>query len=260
MRAEALHSAPLGYLRRDILGVAVTAIGGEEAMALLGERIAARRFTRIAFLNAHNANLAVGEEAFRSALGAFVVLADGIGVDIASRLLYGAPFPQNLNGTDFVPEFLRRQTVPLKVGLVGAHRRNGELARRKLQEIAPQHDFMFLRDGYFAADENGAVLDAIAAARPDVLLVAMGAPRQELWIARHITPAHCTVPIAVGALFDFLSGAVPRAPRMLRSWRFEWLFRLALEPRRLWRRYLLGNPVFLLRVMKQKLSGRGRPE
>ena len=87
-----------------------------------------------------------------------------------------------------------------------------------------------------------------------MLLVAMGVPRQELWIARHIDERHCTLPIAVGALLDFLSGAVPRAPLWMRRLRLEWLFRLVVEPGRLWRRYVVGNPLFLVRVVRQRLS------
>ena len=74
--------------------------------------------------------------------------------------------------------------------------------------------------------EEPAILERIEALRPDILLVAMGVPRQEFWIASNITPRHCTLPIAVGALLDFLSGAVPRAPLWMRRLRLEWLFRL----------------------------------
>ena len=82
----------------------------------------------------------------------------------------------------------------------------------------------------------------------------MGVPRQEFWIAKNITPRHCTLPMAVGALLDFLSGTVPRAPAWMRRLRLEWVVRLIIEPGRLWRRYILGNPAFLARVVRQKLS------
>ena len=80
-------------------------------------------------------------------------------------------------------------------------------------------------------------------------------PRQEKWVAHKIDARHCTLPIAVGALFDFLSGTVPRAPMWMRRLRLEWFYRLSHEPRRLWRRYVIGNPLFMLRVLRQKLSG-----
>ncbi|EKF20561.1 WecB/TagA/CpsF family glycosyltransferase [Nitratireductor pacificus] len=256
MNVEPLHAAPASYERRDILGTSVTVIGRDDAMALISRHVAERRFTKVGFLNAHNANVATGDPEYRAALQDFLILADGIGVDIAAKLLYGAPFPDNLNGTDFVPEFLRREKASLRVGLLGARRSNAEAAQAKLVALAPQHEFVFLHDGFFTGEEEPAVLAAIADARLDVLLVAMGVPRQELWIARNITARHCTVPMAVGALLDFLSGSVPRAPLWMRRLRLEWLFRLCLEPRRLWRRYVVGNPVFLLRVLGQKLAGR----
>ena len=239
---------------KTILGIPVLAIRWDDAIALLNRLIAERRFTKVSFLNAHNANLAYTDPVFAQALDDFLILPDGIGVDLAAKLLYGAPFPDNLNGTDFVPAFLQASTKPLTVGLLGATRVNAEAASRKLAAIAVQHNFVVIHDGYFSAAEEAGIVDRIEELRPDVLLVAMGVPRQELWIARHIDARHCTLPIAVGALLDFLSGAVPRAPLWMRRLRLEWLFRLAVEPGRLWRRYMVGNPLFLWRVARQKFS------
>lgn len=252
-------AAPAACPRRDILGTQVASLDRAGAMALLGRCLAERRFTRVTFLNAHNANIAVGDAEFRAAMQDFLVLADGIGVDIAGRLLHGASFPDNLNGTDFVPAFLCGQEKRLRVGLLGARRENAEAAEKRLAALAPQHEFVFLQDGFFDAGDEPAILERLAAARPDVLLVAMGVPRQEMWIARNLTHRHCTLPVAVGALFDFLSGSVPRAPRWMRRMRLEWLYRLANEPRRLWRRYVVGNPLFLVRVVRQRLSGAPAP-
>ncbi|WP_367715957.1 WecB/TagA/CpsF family glycosyltransferase [Nitratireductor sp. GISD-1A_MAKvit] len=245
--------------RRDILGTDVSVISRDDATALLAESIAARHFTRVTFLNAHNANVAIANRQFRQALPGFLVLADGVGVDIASKVLYGEAFPDNLNGTDFVPDFLKSQPGKLTVGLLGSRRENALCAAEKLAQHAPQHEFVFLHDGYFDVQQEQAILETLKEKRPDIVLVAMGVPRQELWIAEKLGPEHCTVPIAVGALLDFLSGAVPRAPAWMRRMRLEWLFRLGLEPRRLWRRYVVGNPLFLLRVLGQRIrGGRGR--
>ena len=126
--------------------------------------------------------------------------------------------------------------------------------RQDSASSSPHHRFVVIHDGYFTAAEEPFILERIEALRPDILLVAMGVPRQEFWIAKNITPRHCTLPMAVGALLDFLSGTVPRAPAWMRRLRLEWVFRLIIEPGRLWRRYILGNPVFLARVMRQKLS------
>ncbi|RWN09531.1 MAG: glycosyltransferase [Mesorhizobium sp.] len=252
-----MHSAGAAFgldKLMTILGIPVVAVRWNDAIALLNRLIAERRFTKVSFLNAHNANIAYTDPVFAGALDDFLILPDGIGIDLAARLLYGAPFPDNLNGTDFVPAFLQASTTPLTVGLLGATRVNAEAASVKLAALAVQHKFVVIHDGYFPASQEREIVDRIAALRPDVLLVAMGVPRQELWIERHIDARHCTLPIAVGALLDFLSGAVPRAPLWMRRLRLEWLFRLAVEPSRLWRRYVVGNPLFLLRVVRQKFS------
>ena len=257
-----MHTARAAFgldsLKR-ILGISVLAIRWDDAIALLARLIAERRFTKVSFLNAHNANIAYSDPVFAEALDDFLILPDGIGVDLAAQLLYGAPFPDNLNGTDFVPAFLQASTRPLTVGLLGATRVNAEAASVKLAALAVQHNFVVIHDGYFSAAQEPEIIGRIAALRPDMLLVAMGVPRQELWIARHIDERHCTMPVAVGALLDFLSGSVPRAPLWMRRLRLEWLFRLAVEPGRLWRRYVVGNPVFLLRVIRQKFSHRPAP-
>jgi exopolysaccharide biosynthesis WecB/TagA/CpsF family protein len=239
---------------RTILGVSVANIEWSEAITLCKRILDERRFTKVTFLNAHNANLAAADKKFAAALDDFLILPDGIGVDIAARLLYGSPFTSNLNGTDFVPGFLKASEKTLNVGLIGTTRRNAETAARNLSTLAGQHRYSVIDDGYFSERDEPEILERIKRMRPDILLVAMGVPRQELWIAQNITDRHCTLPIAVGALLDFMSGAVPRAPLWMRRLRLEWVFRLMLEPRRLWRRYVLGNPLFLARVLRQKLS------
>ncbi len=240
---------------RDILGISVAAMSMDEALALFEKRIALRQFLPLAFLNANNANIAQQNAALKEAFGKFLVVADGVGVDIASLALHGAMFPANLNGTDLVPSLLRRIKRPLKVALIGARRDIAESARDAFQNMCPQHKVSVIADGYFRSDDEALILGRLESERPDVLLVAMGVPRQELWIAQNIGPGHCTVPIAVGALFDIFTGTVPRAPDLMMALRIEWLYRLWREPKRLWRRYIIGNPVFLASVIKAKVRG-----
>jgi UDP-N-acetyl-D-mannosaminuronic acid transferase (WecB/TagA/CpsF family) len=108
-----MHSARAAFgldKLKTILGIPVVAIRWNDAIVLLNRLIAERRFTKVSFLNAHNANIACTDPVFAEALDDFLILPDGIGVDLAARLLYGAPFPDNLNGTDFVPAFLQAST------------------------------------------------------------------------------------------------------------------------------------------------------
>jgi exopolysaccharide biosynthesis WecB/TagA/CpsF family protein len=240
---------------RDILGISVAVMSMEEALALLESRIAQGEFLPLAFLNANNANIANKHSELKRAFARFLVVADGVGVDMASLALHGQMFPANLNGTDLVPRLLRRIQSPLKVALIGARREVANCARDAFQAMCPQHTVSVISDGYFSAADEPRSLSQLEAERPDVLLVAMGVPRQELWIADKLRPEHCTAPIAVGALFDIFTGAVPRAPGWMLALRIEWLYRLWREPKRLWRRYIIGNPVFLGSVIKAKLGG-----
>lgn len=242
---------------RDIGGVGVAVLTAAEALATLDRALAARRHRKLAFCNAHLVNLAFHDARLRARLAGFLVLPDGVGVDLGGRLLHGARFPANLNGTDFIPALLAAQLGPLRVMLLGGRPGVAQRAAERLASDHPAHAFAVLGHGYFAPGEEAALLARLERERPDLLLVAFGAPRQETWIAERLDGRHVTVAAGVGALFDFLAGEVARAPAAVRRLRLEWLYRLWLEPGRLWRRYVLGNPLFLWRMLRLRLSGRG---
>lgn len=250
------HSA-----HRDIMGIRVSALGWTQALDQLQAAIEGDGMPRVFnFLNANNANLAMRNDTYRRGLSRCEVLPDGFGVDIASRTLHGTAFPANLNGTDFVPALLVHIERPLKVALIGA--RPDILARAvdSFRTTTPWHDFRAIADGYFDKSESGPVLERLADFDPDITLVALGSPVQELWIDSHITKRHGRVVFGVGALFDFISGSVPRAPLTMRNLRLEWVWRLMIEPSRLWRRYIVGNPVFLFHVLRYKMTGANRAD
>ncbi|MBA8877130.1 WecB/TagA/CpsF family glycosyltransferase [Phyllobacterium myrsinacearum] len=238
-----------------ILGVPVLALPWDEAIEHLHGLIDKQSFTLITWLNAHNSNLARENARFRQALDQFLVLPDGIGVDIAARLLHGEPFPDNLNGTDFTPALLRGHTNPLRIGLLGARRSVVEKAAENLKRNAPQHEYRVISDGFFNVSDEPRILQSLAEYHPHILLVAMGVPRQELFMHEKLTAQHCVLAFGVGALFDFRAGAVLRAPIWMQKSRLEWLYRFSQEPTRLWRRYVLGNPLFLLRVLRELVMG-----
>jgi beta-1,4-glucosyltransferase len=189
---------------------------------------------------------------------AFLLVNDGIGMQIAALLRFGHGFRENLNGTDFVPRFLRAFERPLAIYLVGAKPEVVATAAAAIAAIPPCRVVGFC-DGYSVWHREEHVLTQIAAARPDVLLVALGNPLQEQWILRHWDRLDAKVIFGVGALFDWMAGRHRRAPVLVRSMRLEWVYRLALEPRRLGRRYTLGVLHFFSLVMggAVPLSGRG---
>ncbi len=244
--------------KRAILDVPVAEIGWQEAKDAIGSALDAGDYLPVAFLNAHGVNIAAKDPGYAASLQSFLVLPDGIGVDLASRAIYGAPFPANLNGTDFVPDWLKTMPQSRTVGLLGATPLSIENAFEHFKRLAPQHRFVMVHNGFFDETAEKAILDQLSTLKPDILLVAMGIPRQELWIAQKLTPSHCTIPVAVGALFDFVGGTLPRAPSVIRQMRLEWLYRLLIEPRRLFARYVLGIPVFFWRVVRHRRNGNPR--
>lgn len=247
----------LGSDTRNILGVCVRVLDRRSAVQDIEKTLISSTHKKFAFLNAHGANLSYHDEDYRQVLRGFTVLADGIGVDLGSKFLYGEAFPENLNGTDFIPYLLETISPGRTVGLFGA---NLDVAKNALEVFTsnyPQHEFILFGDGYFELANEGEILGHLKSSRPDLLLVALGNPLQEKWIFKHISKDHAKVAIGVGALFDFTAGRVPRAPKCMIAFRIEWFFRLLLEPGRMWRRYVLGNPLFLFRILKQKLFGLG---
>jgi exopolysaccharide biosynthesis WecB/TagA/CpsF family protein len=242
--------------QRDILGMPVFDLRWEDAFAF-AEQVATMPFgqTVIAFLNANNANLMMRDPQYRAALERQVVFPDGHGMDIASRLFHGQQFPANLNGTDFVPALLTYISRPMRVAMIGTRMATLQRAAENFRRHAPWHSFFPVADGFFDQSRSDEVMAKVRAVEADILLVAMGSPRQEKWIDGHVGPGHARLVLSVGALFDFVAGDVVRAPQGVRRLRLEWLHRLMQEPRRLWRRYIFGNPLFLWHILRYRMYG-----
>jgi exopolysaccharide biosynthesis WecB/TagA/CpsF family protein len=239
--------------QRAILGISVHSETQQQATALLEQRLFSRRPTKLAFANAHLLNTAFEDRHLHQIMQDFLVLNDGTGVNIASRVLFGHKFPYNLNGTDFVPYFLDNCTKPLDIFLLGATEKVVQKTRAVFARRWPQHRVVGFQNGYFTDSEFVGIKQKIAALQPHMVLVAMGNGKQER-LAAELVPDAAVSAWCIGALFDFLSGEVPRAPYWMRKLGSEWVFRLFVEPHRLWRRYMIGNPKFLIRVIRQRLS------
>jgi alpha-1,3-mannosyltransferase len=250
-----VYEAVQGTRTRRILDVSLPVWKRATAVAELDRHFERDTNIVVAFANANCLNFAQTDLQVRAALGNALVLNDGIGVDLASRLLFGAQFPDNLNGTDFTPYYLRNTRHSFRLYLLGGRPGIAERAAQHLSQVCPHHSIVGCRDGYFRRSEDLLVAQAVRAARADVLLVAMGNPDQELWLRNNLPATGCRLGFAIGALFDFMAGEAERAPSWVRAARLEWAYRLAHEPRRLWRRYVLGNPIFLARVIGQWWSG-----
>ncbi|PZM11976.1 WecB/TagA/CpsF family glycosyltransferase [Rhizobium tubonense] len=243
--------------RRMIFDLPVCDLDWQDALTFVNELASATAGqTVISFVNAHNMLVMLNDGNYREVLSGNLVLPDGLGLDIASRVSHGASFPANLNGTDFVPALLTFMDKPKRIGLVGGRREVIEKAAENFRAHAPWHNFVVISDGYFDKQNSQGVVAEIERQKLDVLIVGMGTPLQEAWVAANVTPEHARLVLTVGALFDFVSGTVPRAPSIMRTLRLEWVYRLQKEPGRLWRRYLLGVPLFLYQVARHRLSER----
>src|SRR5262249_45654429 len=161
--------------QRTILGVSFTAMNREQAAKRIDEGLQSGNPLRIAFANAHTLNVAARNALYRNVLRRFLVLNDGIGVDLASRIKFGRTFPENLNGTDFVPYYLSATRHNLRIFLLGAERNVVSEAARRFAVTWPRHTIVGACDGYFSGEEQIKELcRAIRDTKPDLLLLGLG--------------------------------------------------------------------------------------
>jgi exopolysaccharide biosynthesis WecB/TagA/CpsF family protein len=235
----------------DVAGVRVDMLAEAEALARIEDLHHRGRAGLVTYVNPHTVNLASRDAAFATLLnGADMRLADGFGIRIAARRR-GVRVPAILNGSDFNAAVLRRAARHgWAVFLLGGSEGVADRAGARLSATIPGLLVAGTHHGFFADDEGDAVAARIRASRASVLMVALGQPRQERWLAEHLQASGVRVGLAVGGFLDFSSGSVRRAPSWMNRAGLEWTFRLAQEPRRLGRRYLLGNPQFLWRVAR----------
>jgi N-acetylglucosaminyldiphosphoundecaprenol N-acetyl-beta-D-mannosaminyltransferase len=215
-------------------------------------------------VNAHAINLAHRHEWFAAALrGADLVFCDGYGVLLGARLL-GQVLPERITYADWAWQlagFCEAEGISLY--LLGARPGVASTAADRLRDRHPALEVRGTGHGYFdkraGSLENEAVIAALNRARPDVVVVGFGMPLQERWLCENRPRIEAPVVLSGGAVFDYVSGRLRRPPRWMTDHGLEWLGRLAIEPRRLLLRYLIGNPLFLLRVLRERAFGSGRP-
>lgn len=200
------------------------------------------------------------EQLKRVLLDADLVTADGMSVVWASRLL-GQGLKERVTGIDLFQRLVEHAaSANRSVYLLGAREESVRGTVDLFTNRYPALRVVGYRNGYFDASECPSVCEAIRVSGADLLFVAMGSPRQEHWIASNIALTGVRFALGVGGSFDHLSGLARRAPRWMQRSGLEWFHRLAQEPRRLWRRYLIGNSAFTWLVIRQRLWGRKAAE
>ena len=248
--------------RVNVLGVGVDPVTVAELHARILGFVREGGHALVLHANVHGLNLCYRDPGLRSFFNvASLVFCDGSGVMLAARIL-GERIPERITYADWtwqLAAFAEREGLSLF--FLGARPGVAEIAAVRLEERHPDLKIAGVHHGYFdwtvGAPENEAVVAEINAARPDLLLVGLGMPLQERWLMQNWDRLDARVALTGGAVFDYVSGELKRGPRILTDNGFEWLARLLIEPSRLWRRYVVGNPIFLARVLVQRLTKKG---
>ena len=220
-------------------------------------------------INAHSYNTARKDSLFAEALtNGDVLLPDGVSIVKACKWIKAKSLPkERIAGWDlfvFEMEKLERESEELRtkseeskiVMFMGSSQKVLDLIVKRAAEVYPHLKVVTYSPPYkteFSDEDNKAIIDAIHAANPDLLWIGMTAPKQEKWTYSHWKELniHCHVG-SIGAVFDFFAGTMKRAPMWWQDHGLEWLYRLLKEPKRMWRRYIIGNTLFLWNMVKEK--------
>lgn len=234
-----------------ILGVPVDVITMGEAVARIDGFIEKRTPVLVATANAEMLMRATHDGALRRILqGAAMVTPDGAGTVWAAHHL-GHAMPERVAGYDMVQELMREAPAKhRRIFFFGSAPGVADKAKAKAEQLYPGIEIVGTRNGFFAAADEPAIIEEIKAAHPDILLAALGVPKQEKWLAKHLSELGVPVSIGVGGTFDVMAGVMKRAPRWMQRAKLEWLFRGMMQPQRAGR--LLALPRFVLKVHAQK--------
>lgn len=236
--------------RLEILGVGIDRIDSQQALQQIGEFIENGEPHQIVTANAEIIYQASKNEKMRNVINAAqMVTADGSGVVWASRQL-GQPLAQRVTGIDLVNSICQQSAKEhWKIYILGSAPGVAATAAVNIRNKFPGCNIIGTHHGYFNAKEEKQILAELEQLKPDVLFVALGAPKQEYWIADHIQKLGIPVAMGIGGSMDVLSGNVKRAPKWMQKMSLEWLYRLLIQPTRFKR--VLALPKFMLAVKKQ---------
>lgn len=241
----------------SILGIPVAKMTMAEVLDWIRIMVEQGKSRHVVTANAEIIHKAKREQEFSRLINnADLITADGSGVIWASKVL-GNPLPERVTGIDLVHQlFSQAEAKGWRLYLLGAAPEVVEkavlntLSKHPLLQVAGYHH------GYYSQEETAEVVENIAKSKPDILLVGMGAPRQEKFIQEYLSQMKATIAIGVGGSFDVLAGKASRAPKWMQKAGLEWLYRLSKEPKRFWR--MTDLPRFVIKILGQKLFSKKR--
>lgn len=241
----------MSFKQVDILGVKVDSLTMAQAVERVQQFISEKKNALVATANAEMLMMASHDTELRGILNeAAMVVPDGAGTVWAAHYL-GMDMPERVAGYDLAQELMRE--APAKgysFYFFGSAPGVADTAREKAMELYPGIKIKGTRNGYFSAQDEGRIIAEIKAAAPDVLLVALGVPKQEKWLKAHLRELGVPVAIGVGGTLDVMAGVMERAPLWMQKAKLEWLFRGLKQPSRAGR--LMALPKFVIKVMQSK--------
>ena len=243
----------------NVLGVHLRTVTIHDIISYIIRSIDENQKAIIAYANVHAVNLSLELPWFRDFLNqSALTYCDGFGVKWGAKLL-GHSLPQRFTPPDWFPQLADTCAQKgLSFFFLGARPGVADKCSESLRERFPKLKVVGTHHGYFdktpACEATEEVIKLINSAQPDILVVGFGMPAQERWLLENWERINAYIALPVGAMFDYLTGEVPRAPRWMTEHGLEWLGRLVIEPRRLWKRYIIGNPRFFWFVIQQRLG------
>ncbi|MCB9014418.1 MAG: WecB/TagA/CpsF family glycosyltransferase [Lentimicrobiaceae bacterium] len=243
-------------MKQKFYFVHIDLLNTREALETCSTLLKGPKSSTLFFINAHCFNIAVRNKQYYNSLQqADLLLNDGIGMKIASWFA-GIRFKENMNGTDFIPKLIdQAHSISTSVYLLGAKPGIASIAAEKINNRAKSKLVVGYSDGYFNQNQESEIIDSIRQSKAGLLILGMGVPMQELWISEHIHKLpDVKLAVAGGAIIDFMSGNIKRAPRWMQTSGLEWFYRFLHEPARLFNRYFIGNFVFFANILKFSLS------
>jgi N-acetylglucosaminyldiphosphoundecaprenol N-acetyl-beta-D-mannosaminyltransferase len=242
------------FRKRLIFGVGITAITRAEAVETIIAAAQSHRSFGVCALAVHGLITAVQDRDVANAVSSLdLVLPDGQPIRWALRLLHGIQLSSRVYGPDVMSDLCARAAAArLPICLFGSTAETCERLARSLKDRYPPIQIAHVQPDRFreaTSEEDAADVDQINQSGAAIVFVGRGCPRQEKWVATHIGRIKAPM-IAVGAAFDFLSGQKAMAPRWMQDRGLEWLFRLTSEPRRLWKRYLITNSLYVAHLAR----------
>lgn len=249
-----------GFENSTLLGIRVDLLDQEALFNSIFSCINDGQKKLITYVNVHALNIAYKDKKFSHILNSSdVTYCDGFGVKWAGKLVNWVGLAR-LTPTDWFP-LLAKECAEKGISMYFLGASEGVAKKAALELIGIHHKLNVsgFHHGFFdrnrTSEENREVIKGINSSQPDILVVGFGMPAQEKWIHENWDDLDIKVALPVGALFDYLAGEVNRAPKWMTDNGLEWFGRFLIEPGRLWKRYILGNPLFVWRVFVHHVLG-----